>query len=121
MLHFSTLEAPVLPDDPSTTGKFPVNHHRILHRDDRSNPAFRREPRKQTAIKARIETADGRSTDCMIRDVSATGARLGLIPSFALPATFKLIFGNNGKCFDVQLSWRKESYAGVRIGLKNTL
>lgn len=96
-----------------------VKDHRILWREDRGEGTPRREERRETAIRARIETDDGRAIDCMIRDVSANGAKLGLAPGFDLPQTFRIRAAGGVKVFEARLAWRRGCYAGVSIvGLK---
>ena len=58
---------------------------------------------------------------CVVRDLSATGARLVLQPdrnsvvasAEALPATFKLLIERENVEIDCQLQWARERAAGV--------
>ena len=88
----------------------------ILLREDKSNLTPRRSPRRPTAIRAQIITGDGRIADCMIRNVSDHGAKLGLSPTFDLPPDFKLRMCVGSRSIRVRLVWRSGSYAGVMIG-----
>jgi hypothetical protein len=52
---------------------------------------------------------------CMIRDISATGARLRIDGSINAPDTFELIVELDGLEADCEVVWRKGSEIGVRF------
>ena len=91
-----------------------------LMRGGRANVVPRRAVRRLCAIKAEIWTDDGRRADCTIRDVSASGAKLGLSPAFALPHDFSLMITGRERSVRVYLAWRSGSYAGVTIAKPTT-
>jgi hypothetical protein len=56
----------------------------------------RRQPLTQRAEIARLENGD-RLADCVILDISDTGARLGLLATEGIPEEFVLILSKAGK------------------------
>ncbi|WP_375410076.1 PilZ domain-containing protein [uncultured Methylobacterium sp.] len=75
----------------------------------------RREPRSETNWIALIRLLDGTELSCNIKDISKSGARIGVPQSYDLPDTFMLkVIGRNFVCL-VKLAWRRGNYAGVRI------
>lgn len=83
----------------------------------------RRAPRKTTRTLAHVVcAASGQSLDCLIQDMSASGARLQLLepvrgpfqPAMKLPETFKLVIPNDAIEIDGTLAWvRGESFGVV--------
>ncbi len=53
------------------------------------------------------------SFDCVMRDLSSTGARLKLPPSCALPNTFHLLEVKSGEIWEAQIAWRRYPEIGV--------
>lgn len=75
----------------------------------------RREPRNETNWIALIRLLDGTEISCNVKDISKSGARLGVPTRYELPETFMLkVVGRNFVCL-VKLAWRRGNYAGVRI------
>lgn len=75
----------------------------------------RREPRSETNWIATIRLLDGTEIPCNVKDISKSGARLGVPKSYALPDTFMLkVVGRNFVCL-MKVAWRRGNYAGVRI------
>lgn len=75
----------------------------------------RREPRSETNWIALIRLPDGTELSCNIKDISKSGARIGVPEAYELPDTFMLkVIGRNFVCL-VKLAWRRGNYAGVRI------
>ncbi len=75
----------------------------------------RREPRNPTNWIATIRLLDGTEIPCNVKDVSKSGAKVGVPASQALPPVFMLrIIGRDFLCL-VRLAWRRGNYAGVRI------
>ncbi|KQP61575.1 MULTISPECIES: hypothetical protein [unclassified Methylobacterium] len=75
----------------------------------------RREARSETNWIALIRLLDGTELPCNVKDISKSGARLGVPASCVLPDTFMLkVVGRNFVCL-VKLAWRRGHYAGVRI------
>lgn len=52
---------------------------------------------------------------CIVRDISATGARLRIEGSVTAPDTFELIISLDGLEADCQVVWRKATDLGVRF------
>ena len=80
-------------------------------------PGFveRREARSETNWIALIRLLDGTELSCNIKDISKSGARIGVPQAYTLPDTFMLkVIGRNFVCL-VKLAWRRGNYAGVRI------
>ena len=76
----------------------------------------RRAPRLRSLLGARIEINDGRSTvDCLIRDVSETGAKLIISAPVPLPDGFELIIPQRGITRRVRVAWRRATEIGVRF------
>lgn len=75
----------------------------------------RREERNPTNWIATIRLRDGTEIPCTVKDVSKSGARIGLPASRELPPVFMLrIIGRDFLCL-VRLAWRRGDYVGVRI------
>ena len=75
----------------------------------------RREERKTTNWIATIRLPDGREIPTMVRDISPSGARLGVPENVELPENFMFrVIGRDFICA-VQLAWRRRCEAGVRI------
>lgn len=77
--------------------------------------ADRREERVEANLLGCIRLEDGTEIACSIRDVSKSGAKLGVPRGCVLPRAF--LFRINGRdfIFQVRLAWQREPYAGVRI------
>ena len=74
-----------------------------------------RAPRTATNWIAIIRTFEGIEIPCNVKDVSKTGARVGVPASYHLPESFMLKVIGIGFVCRVSLVWRNENYAGVRI------
>lgn len=78
-------------------------------------PVDRREDRTPTNWIAKIRLHDGTEIPCNVKDVSKSGAKVGIPAYQELPETFMLrIIGRDFVCL-VRLAWRRGDYAGVRI------
>ena len=76
----------------------------------------RRESRKRTFLKGRIIFNNGTSSmDCLVRDISASGARLALDESMILPDTFELEIPHRDRAFSALMQWRREDGVGVSL------
>lgn len=73
----------------------------------------RKEPRQQTYRFASI--AIGRQTvlRCIVRDLSASGARIALEGAAELPAEVILAIEQTGRRFRARVAWRSEHEAGL--------
>ncbi|MCE4222860.1 PilZ domain-containing protein [Methylobacterium sp. C25] len=75
----------------------------------------RSEPRTPTNWIGKIRLSDGEEIACTVKDVSKSGARLGLPDTVALPESFQLKVVGYDFLFNVRSVWRKNHCAGVRI------
>jgi len=77
--------------------------------------SIERAPRNETNWIATIRTFDGAEIPCTVKDISKTGARIGLPSSCQLPDSFMLkVIGKDFVC-RVSLAWRKGNFVGVHI------
>jgi hypothetical protein len=75
---------------------------------------LRRETRLRTFLKGRILFNNGNSSmDCLVRDLSGSGARLMLSQTATLPEGFDLHIPAKDRTHRVILRWRKEDSVGV--------
>lgn len=62
-----------------------------------------------------IRLADGTEIPCTVKDVSKSGARLGVPSNCQLPESFRFrVLGRDFVC-SVKLAWRRGEYVGVVI------
>ncbi len=74
----------------------------------------RRETRKRTFLKGRIVFNGGASSmDCLVRDMSDSGARLAIDETLLLPERFTLEIPQKDRTFTAVLRWRDEDGIGV--------
>jgi hypothetical protein len=74
----------------------------------------RREVRQKTFLKGRIIFNKGASSmDCLVRDLSASGARLALTETTTLPEGFDLYIPQKEKTYRASLCWRRADGIGV--------
>lgn len=74
-----------------------------------------RAPRNETNWIGVIRTLEGVEIPCTVKDVSKTGARIGVPASYELPDSFMLkVVGKDFVC-RVRLAWRRGHFVGVRI------
>ncbi len=70
--------------------------------------------RGRTFLAAKVSWDDGAITfDCILRDLSESGARLKLPASLAVPPTFYLLEVRNGDLWEAQVAWRRYPEIGV--------
>ncbi|MGY2047261.1 PilZ domain-containing protein [Methylobacterium sp. JK268] len=75
---------------------------------------LRREVRLRTFLKGRIVFNNGNaSMDCLVRDLSPTGARLALSQTAVLPDSFDLHIPAKDKIYRATLRWRRNDGVGV--------
>ncbi|HJE23635.1 MAG TPA: PilZ domain-containing protein [Methylorubrum populi] len=75
----------------------------------------RREERSATNWIAIIRLFDGTEIPCNIKDISKSGAKLGVPETYELPSSFMLKIVGRDFVLRVTLAWRRGNYAGVRI------
>ncbi|MCE4226437.1 PilZ domain-containing protein [Methylobacterium sp. C25] len=74
----------------------------------------RQNVRMRTFLRGRIVYNGGASSmDCLVRDLSATGARLELSETSPLPEVFDLYIQNKDQTFRSTMRWRRDSGVGV--------
>jgi PilZ domain len=81
-----------------------------------ANAEQRQASRLRSLVGARIVLNNGQATvDCLIRDVSETGAKLILSSPVPLPDRFDLIVPQKGITRRVRVAWRRATEIGVRF------
>ncbi|MCJ2011062.1 PilZ domain-containing protein [Methylobacterium sp. J-076] len=74
----------------------------------------RKQPRLRVFLKGRIHFNNGASSiDCLVRDMSAQGARLMLSETATLPEKFDLFIPQKERTYRACLRWRREDGIGV--------
>ncbi|MCJ2132932.1 PilZ domain-containing protein [Methylobacterium sp. J-026] len=74
----------------------------------------RRETRQRVFLKGRIVFNNGSSSfDCLVRDMSSSGARLIMSDATTLPEAFDLYIPQKDRTFRATLRWRREDGIGV--------
>ncbi len=74
----------------------------------------RRETRQRVFLKGRIVFNNGSSSfDCLVRDMSSSGARLVMSDATTLPEAFDLYIPQKDRTFRATLRWRREDGIGV--------
>ena len=85
------------------------------HQMSGNNITARADERKNTNWIGMIRLLDGTEIPCNVRDISKSGAKLGVPQSYVLPKKFMFkVIGRDFVCL-VSLAWRKGDYAGVHI------
>jgi hypothetical protein len=80
----------------------------------------RSDPRQFANERARI-LLEGVTRGCIVQDISAGGARLGLGAEGPLPLRFELEFVQRKRRVPVQLIWQRGLTAGICFDLRPTL
>jgi hypothetical protein len=74
----------------------------------------RSSPRLRSFLKGRVVFNGGQnSLDCLIRDMSSTGARLEFSASVTLPDRFDLYLPHRDETCKVHIQWRRGTQIGV--------
>ncbi|MCJ2070071.1 PilZ domain-containing protein [Methylobacterium sp. J-030] len=74
----------------------------------------RRETRQRVFLKGRIVFNNGSSSfDCLVRDMSSSGARLVMSDTATLPEAFDLYIPQKDRTYRATLRWRREDGIGV--------
>ena len=80
------------------------------------NPNQRAAPRMRTLIAAKISFNNGQSVlDCLIRNLSDTGAKLIVSAAVTLPECFDLIVPQKSLTRRARIAWRRGEEIGVRF------
>jgi len=82
----------------------------------------RRAPRQRTLLGGKLVHSNGLlSMNCVLRNLSETGARLSLPPDTATPDTFDLIDLKHGEAFACRVVWRQYPVIGVAFDARDKL
>lgn len=74
----------------------------------------RRETRQRVFLKGRIVFNNGSSSfDCLVRDMSSSGARLVMSDAATLPEAFDLYIPQKDRTYRATLRWRRTDGIGV--------
>ena len=74
----------------------------------------RRSPRQRVLKTAKIFRLNGaHAVDCVIRDISETGARIVVKDQLALPNELKFVVPSDGFMLIARVVWRKGDLAGL--------
>jgi PilZ domain len=74
----------------------------------------RASPRQRRLHGGRIVFNDNSSViSCIVRDLSKTGARLGVASPVGIPDWFDLRIDRNGACYPSKVAWRSGDQIGV--------
>ena len=71
--------------------------------------------RKKSLLQARICVNNSSTFDCLVRDISITGARLQFASPHVLPEAFDLEIPSRALTLRCQLQWRRGDALGVRF------
>jgi hypothetical protein len=82
-------------------------------KSDATAGEHRRSPRKRTLKEARVVLTDRTTMDCLVRDMSAQGARLAFGAPVTLPTTFSLLMVASEKLIPAELLWQRGLLAGI--------
>ena len=78
-------------------------------------PEQRMSPRRRVLKGAKIAFEGGSAViDCLVRNLSETGAALQVESPVGIPAEFELILGNN-QAHHCRVVWRKKASIGVKF------
>ncbi len=75
----------------------------------------RRHERRHVVVMGRIDTGSPHLTSCIVRDLTAIGARLMVTDGATLPEHFRLILQPSGYVTQVRIVWRREGCCGVEF------
>jgi hypothetical protein len=76
----------------------------------------RRSMRRKTYLGVQLQFGNASVFDCLVRDVSETGARLqGYFGNMALPDRFRLHVQCHGALYEARAVWRNGEYMGVEL------
>lgn len=76
----------------------------------------RSQPRTRSLLRGRIEFNQRKTTvECVVREVSESGARLAVSEAVTLPSEFELYVPFKDQRFQVQARWRRADLVGVQF------
>ena len=89
---------------------------RNRHTDTLNSTDGRGAPRQRTLLSGKIVYGEGAYTyDCTIREISTSGARIGIAGAIVIPKAFFLIDHKRATAFEAELVWRNGTQAGLRF------
>ncbi len=71
---------------------------------------------RQRVLKSATMEFDGSTIDCVVRNVSETGAALEVASPVGIPAEFDLLISGDRTRLRCKVVWRREKRIGVRFG-----
>lgn len=72
--------------------------------------------RTRSYLKALIEFGNGATKlDCIVKNISATGARIDVTAAVSIPKEFNLNIPHRGEVLRSQMVWREHDAIGVRF------
>ncbi len=71
---------------------------------------------RQRVLKPGVIEFNGGTIDCVVRNVSETGAALEVASPVGIPGQFNLLISGDRTQLRCQVVWRKEKRIGVRFG-----
>jgi stress-induced morphogen len=76
----------------------------------------RRSTRRPTFFRGKIVHCDGSySYNCVIRDMSESGARIEISQSGGVPEKLFLLGSGSRTAFEAEVVWKKQTFAGLRF------
>jgi hypothetical protein len=69
--------------------------------------------RLRTLKEGRLLTSDRTSVDCLIRDLSASGAKIAFAGPTAIPDEFRLLMKATNMLVPARLVWQRGLFAGI--------
>lgn len=83
--------------------------------EENAESSRRRQRRNRTYKAGKIVFNEGFSTiDCVIKDLSETGAKIRLENAVLIPATFDLVLSDN-RTWNCRVRWRRMTECGVEF------
>ena len=72
--------------------------------------------RSKSLLRASVLLEKGHvAFDCLVRDISSSGAKLEIDPRFILPQHFELDVPQRSTVFHCDVQWRRGKFVGVRF------
>ncbi|PPD41911.1 MAG: pilus assembly protein PilZ [Methylocystis sp.] len=71
--------------------------------------------RRRTLLGGKIEFLDRSTFECVVRNLSETGARVRCDQQIALPDVFSLVIGKLDERRQVRAIWRRENEIGLKF------
>ena len=90
--------------------------------DLRTGKVRRAAPRARALLTGKVIISDGReSHDCVVRNLSATGAQVRLAGAVNLPGSVGLLVVKEALLFDAALAWRRGDQVGLTFSAQYDL